>query len=272
VVQTGDLQERTNDRLWLRRNLVRKYAHRELRPSEATVLRDFAAELSGRALDVGCGAGRVTGHMAALSDQVAGIDVSPAMVEYARDAYPAVRFEVGDIRDLSAHGDHSFDAIAAWCNIVDILGHAARGRFLDEVRRLLAPGGLLVLCTHNIANRESLRKPTDVRLDSPRGLVIDLARLPRALYHHGRLRRHERVEDGYAILNDISHDYMALHYYVERAEQERQLAARGRRSGAGLAGPALRGARRGLGRRVPGPRPTGDGSSRAGASAGTAPR
>jgi SAM-dependent methyltransferase len=227
VAPTGDLQERANERLWRRRNLVRKYAHEELRPSEARVLRDFAAELSGRALELGCGAGRVTGYMAALSDQVVAIDISPAMVEFARGAHPAVRFEVGDIRDLSAHASGSFDVIAAWCNVIDILGHAARGRFQDEARRLLAPGGVLVLCTHNIANRNSIRTPLDVRRDSLRGLAVDLARLPRAVYHRQRLRPHERVEDGYAILNDVSHDYMALHYYVARAEQERQLAERG---------------------------------------------
>ena len=37
----------------------------------------------------------------------------------------------------------------------------------------------------------------------------------------------EHVEADYAVLNDASHDFKALHYYISRDSQERQLAIHG---------------------------------------------
>lgn len=45
--------------------------------------------------DLGCGPGRVTGYLDSLGLDVFGVDLSPAMVEVARQTYPNLRFEVG---------------------------------------------------------------------------------------------------------------------------------------------------------------------------------
>jgi hypothetical protein len=51
-------------------------------------------------------------------------------------------------------------------------------------------------------------------------MAITLARMPR--WRRNRLLApRERCEPGYAILNDNSHDFMALHYYIWQDDQER---------------------------------------------------
>ena len=44
------------------------------------------------------------------------------MVEHCRSAYPDGTFAVGDLRDLSAQGDGSYDAIVASYAVLDVLG------------------------------------------------------------------------------------------------------------------------------------------------------
>lgn len=68
-----------------------------------------------RVLDVGCGTGLVTEHVADLvgpSGYVLGINPLPARIELARaKARPNLASEVGDARDLSVIADSSFDVV-----------------------------------------------------------------------------------------------------------------------------------------------------------------
>jgi SAM-dependent methyltransferase len=132
---------------------------------------------------------------------------------------------LGDIRDLSGFAAGSFDAIVAGYNLLDVLSDADRRRALTDLRRMLVAGGLLVFSTHN----------RDVGPDRPidrwRAGRIEFVRLalraPRWLPNRRRLRSQQREEPGYAVFNDSSHDYGALHYYITRDEQERQLTQAG---------------------------------------------
>jgi SAM-dependent methyltransferase len=163
---------------------------------------------------------------------VTGIDISSAMAEQARRACPMATIEVRDLRDLSAYADGSFDAIVAGFNVIDIVDHGDRLAVLTDVRRILAPDGLLLFSSHNRAYISSVHGPV-------RQIVADLAgrrfrrvgrgvvRLPRRVSNHRRLRRYERSEPNYAIVNDTAHDYSIVQYYITRDEQERQLAALG---------------------------------------------
>lgn len=222
-----DHQERANTRMWQSRGLVRQYATTRLADSEKAVLDRFRADFAGSVLEIGCGAGRVTGHTAAIAADMHAVDISPEMLAVARARYPGVRFDVGDLRDLSSFPDGDADVVAMWCNVVDILGHGERMTALAEVARILRPGGLLVLDTHNLASASRRRRPTDLPHESARQFVRSAIGLPVTLYNHRRLSRRELAGEGFAILNDEAHRFRALHYYVDRAEQERQLAAAG---------------------------------------------
>ena len=222
-----DPQGRANEALWRRADLVKDYARRNLRPVEVMLLVRYREALSGRVLELGCGAGRLTGYLAELASAVHGLDISPAMIEYCRRAYPAATFSEGDMRDLSAFQTGSFDVIVAPYNVLDVLGDEERLSVVDGIHRVLVPGGLLMMSTHNRDFAPRLAEPLQLRGRSLMRKAITLARLPRWQRSRRRLLPLERNEPGYAILNDISHDFAALHYYIRRDAQERQLAEHG---------------------------------------------
>lgn len=107
-------------------------------------------EMAGRAtrpvrvLDVGCGTGSYLAAQAqALGDrvQLSGIDPSQAMLDRARDKLPAARLAVASAEAIP-HPDSAFDFVAtrfAFHHFED------KPRALREMRRILAPGGLLFL-------------------------------------------------------------------------------------------------------------------------------
>src|SRR5437868_1444323 len=95
------VQALVSERVWGDGVHVSAFASRELRPVEVTLLVRYRDELRGRVLELGCGAGRLTGYVVDLAETAVGLDVSPAMVDYCRAHYPEGRFEVGDLRDLS---------------------------------------------------------------------------------------------------------------------------------------------------------------------------
>src|SRR5690625_4775943 len=63
-------------------------------------IESWAETVSGRILDVGAGAGRWTGHLAALGHDVEGLEPVDQFVELARRAHPAVPFRHGSLADL----------------------------------------------------------------------------------------------------------------------------------------------------------------------------
>jgi SAM-dependent methyltransferase len=218
-----DAQSRANDELWARPDLVKAYATRVLRPVEVTLLVHYREALSGRVLELGCGAGRLTGYLSEIASSTHGLDISPAMVAYCRRRYPRATFGVGDLRDVSAFKPGSFDVIVASYNVIDVLGDAERAGVLEGIHRVLRPGGLLIMSSHNRANAPRRRLRDALAARNTVGLAVSLFELPRWLVNRRRLRRFERNEPGYAILNDVSQDFAALHYYITRDAQARQL-------------------------------------------------
>jgi SAM-dependent methyltransferase len=57
-----------------------EYANRILRPVDVVLLARYRELLSGRVLELGCGAGRLLGYFLTLGAQTHGIDLTPAMV------------------------------------------------------------------------------------------------------------------------------------------------------------------------------------------------
>ncbi len=77
---------------------------------------------------------------------VVGVDLSEAMVEAGRRAFPGVEFRRGDLLDVPA-ADAEFGAVVALYSII----HLERGelpRAFAEIRRVLRPGGTLLVSFH----------------------------------------------------------------------------------------------------------------------------
>ncbi|EAU44135.1 class I SAM-dependent DNA methyltransferase [Salipiger bermudensis] len=106
-------------------------------------LSTFIARLpeGARVLDLGCGPGHDSGHMAKAGLAVEALDASPEMVALARASH-GVDARQGHFDDLDAHA--RYDGIWASFSLL----HAPRAdmpRHLAAIARALKPGGLLGL-------------------------------------------------------------------------------------------------------------------------------
>jgi ubiquinone/menaquinone biosynthesis C-methylase UbiE len=111
---------------------------------EHGLLATFAARVpSGSVLEVGCGSGRVTAELHRLGLDVAGMDLSPNMIEVARREHPHLRFGVGSMEALDA-GDSSVAGIVAWYSIIHT-PPAHLPAVFAELHRVLMPNGPLLL-------------------------------------------------------------------------------------------------------------------------------
>jgi SAM-dependent methyltransferase len=101
---------------------------------------------AGRALDFGCGIGRVTAALADRFDEVVGVDVAPAMLDLARDMNAGrrrCRFVLNDRPDLSLFADGTFDFVYSKLVLQHMRPKLAAG-YIGEMLRVLRPDGLLV--------------------------------------------------------------------------------------------------------------------------------
>lgn len=113
-------------------------------PSLEKVLVLAAPRPGDRALDIGTGAGHTAALLAAAGASVVGLDQSEGMLAAARNRYSHVRQLTFQQGDAAATGldEKSFDLITARHTLHH---HADIRATLAEVRRLLRPGGRLVL-------------------------------------------------------------------------------------------------------------------------------
>ncbi|WP_040784912.1 class I SAM-dependent DNA methyltransferase [Nocardia pneumoniae] len=98
---------------------------------------------SGPVADLGCGPGRITGHLAALGARVFGIDLSPRMVAIARAEFPHLSFDQGSLEQLPI-GDGELGGIVAWYSMIHLPPDRVP-QVLGEFSRVLADKGHLLL-------------------------------------------------------------------------------------------------------------------------------
>ncbi|MFC9843003.1 class I SAM-dependent methyltransferase [Streptomyces sp. NPDC060223] len=122
----------------------------ELDPLSRAMLAAFAevvrAADRGPVADLGCGPGKVTAHLADLGIRPFGIDLSPKMIELARQAYPSLDFAVGSMTALAIK-DNELGGILAYYSTHHTPPEQLPVVFA-EFHRTLAPGGHLMLAGH----------------------------------------------------------------------------------------------------------------------------
>jgi SAM-dependent methyltransferase len=112
-------------------------------------------------VDVGCGEGRVARDLKALGHNVIAVDVSPTMVQAAREADPEMQVILADAARMPLDAGVA-DLVVSFMSLHDADDMAGA---VSEIGRILSPGG--VLCMAVVHPINSAGKFESVDADSP---------------------------------------------------------------------------------------------------------
>ena len=121
---------------------------------EADILRHVGLRDGMTLIDLGCGSGRLAWALGqAMRIDYLGIDIVQALLDYARTKSPRTyRFVLNHALSLPAP-DASADMVCAFSVFTHLL-HAESFLYMEDIRRVLRPGGRLVFSFLEFANAE----------------------------------------------------------------------------------------------------------------------
>ncbi|MEP0712147.1 methyltransferase domain-containing protein [Algoriphagus sp.] len=123
--------------------------------------------ISGKLLEVGCGEGRGVETLLPLAESYLGLDKIQEVIDELNVRFPKVEFQQAVIPPFAGIADNSFDTVVSF----QVIEHIPNDRlFLEEIYRVLKPGGKAVISTPNI-NHTLSRNPWHEREYTPQQLI-----------------------------------------------------------------------------------------------------
>ncbi len=105
-----------------------------------------------KVLDLGCGNGRLYQLFDGMSIHYIGLDQSEELIKKAQEKFSGVDFAVGDMRELP-FPDDSYDIIYSIAAFHHLANAEDRLKALSEMRRVLKPGGKVVMTNWNLLGK-----------------------------------------------------------------------------------------------------------------------
>jgi SAM-dependent methyltransferase len=102
----------------------------------------------GNILDFGCGAGRILRYWKELEGpQLYGVDIQPDLIQWCRLNLPFAHFQVNQINEKLNFKDACFDFTYSF-SVFTHMTEKGQLFWINELTRVLRPGGYLMLTTH----------------------------------------------------------------------------------------------------------------------------
>ncbi|WP_114749079.1 class I SAM-dependent methyltransferase [Pleomorphovibrio marinus] len=122
--------------------------------------------IEGKLLEIGCGEGRGVEILAPKAESYLGLDKIPEIVRRLQEKYPQYRFQQAIIPPLQGLPSSTYDTVVSF----QVIEHIEEDDlFLNEIHRVLKPGGQAIISTPNI--KYSLtRNPWHIREYTPEAL------------------------------------------------------------------------------------------------------
>jgi SAM-dependent methyltransferase len=138
-----------------------------------------------RVYEWGCGPGRIVRHLPALASgfrvEFHASDYNRASIAWCRAHLPGITFFENGLAPPLAVADGAFDV--AFCrSVFTHLSAEMQARWIAELRRVVRPGGVLILTTHGLAYRPRLTDQERVRYDAGELVVRTLGAEGRKLF------------------------------------------------------------------------------------------
>jgi SAM-dependent methyltransferase len=166
-----------------------------------TLAAHVALQEDASVLDFGCGCGRVLRYWAHHAGTVAGCDRDAAAVEWCRRHLPFAQVERNGLEPPLPFADRSFDLVYA-LSVFTHLTSDLQTAWRDELRRVLRPGGQLLLTVHGSSYLPRLERAERARFEHGE-LVVRWSELPGSnlcsAYHPGPYLR-GTLADGFELL------------------------------------------------------------------------
>ncbi|MTI30131.1 class I SAM-dependent methyltransferase [Xanthovirga aplysinae] len=103
--------------------------------------------IQGELLEIGCGEGRGVELLAPKSESYLALDKISEVIDRLRQKYPHVNFQQAFVPPFKGIADNSFDVIVSF----QVIEHIEDDKyFLQEIQRVLKPGGKAIITTPNI--------------------------------------------------------------------------------------------------------------------------
>jgi len=115
--------------------------------------------INGNVLEIGCGEGRGLDLLAPASDEYTALDKIQEIIDRLESSYPKIKFIQGSIPPMSMLESDTYDVVISF----QVIEHIEDDKsYLEEIHRVLKPGGKAIITTPNIKKTLS-RNPWHIR-------------------------------------------------------------------------------------------------------------
>lgn len=138
----------------------------------AEVASSFLPGQPATVCDWGCGPGRATRHLAVRRDlfsKVIGLDYNETSITWCQANLPGAEFRRNDLAPPMPLDEASVDYLIGF-SVLTHLSEALLLRWVEDVKRVVRPGGVILLTTHGDASRSKLL-PDELATYDARGVV-----------------------------------------------------------------------------------------------------